>query len=183
MIYADGENLVARYQGMLAAGRNPRAETFHRRDVYVWNQDFPFEGNFTIWRATYYSSMIGDESAITAAANEVRRLRVLSEAYSPFKHESPWRAKFFKREKGTTRSKGVDVQLTVDALADCYKDNCDAVMICSGDGDYKPLIEECARQGKQVIVAAFSSGLSDRLLEVADQFFCLDTNHFDQSVP
>jgi uncharacterized LabA/DUF88 family protein len=48
----------------------------------------------------------------------------------------------FKRDKGTSRSKGVDIKLTVDVLTQVHNDTVDSVYILSGDGDYLPLMEE-----------------------------------------
>jgi hypothetical protein len=75
-------------------------------------------------------------------------------------------------------SKGVDIQLAVDALSHVYKDNVEAVYIMSGDGDFLPLLEEALRQGKQVYLSAFSGGLNDRLAEIATDFYLLDNAAF-----
>jgi uncharacterized protein (TIGR00288 family) len=84
-----------------------------------------------------------------------------------------------KRLANTRASKGVDIQLTVDVLGHVYKNNIEAVYIMSGDGDFLPLMEEILRQGKQVYLSAFSSGLNDRLVEIATSFNRLDEAAFD----
>jgi len=53
-------------------------------------------------------------------------------------------------------------------------DAIDLVYLASGDGDYLPLVSEVMRHGKQVYVAAFSSGLNAELTHSVDEFFNLD---------
>ena len=76
--------------------------------------------------------------------------------------------------------------MTVDILTNSYQDNIDTVFLIAGDGDYIPLIEEVQRLGKQVFVAALSSGLSPALKTKADIFRDLDGYYFkpsENSVP
>ena len=67
-----------------------------------------------------------------------------------------------------------DVGLAIDAVKLAPK--LDAVIICSGDGDYVPLVEYLKSQGCQVEVAAFGKSTSSKLLEVCDDFLDLDEN-------
>ena len=68
-----------------------------------------------------------------------------------------------------------DVGLAIDAIKLAPK--LDAVIICSGDGDFAPLVEYLkTHQGCQVEVVAFSKSTSSKLLEVADEFLDLDEN-------
>ena len=69
--------------------------------------------------------------------------------------------------------------MTVDILTHTFQNNIDIVYLLSGDGDYIPLINEVMRAGKQVYVAAFSSGLSPKLKTVADKFTLLDDLYFE----
>ena len=85
--------------------------------------------------------------------------------------------KVFRKQKNRS-GKGVDIQMSVDILSNTYQNNLDTVYLMSGDGDYEPLIRECQRMGKQVYVAAFSSGLNPSLSLIADRFFDLDRNFF-----
>ena len=61
-----------------------------------------------------------------------------------------------------------DVAITVDALR--LAPSLDAVVLCSGDGDFVPLVEQLKSMGKQVEVIAFSKSASSKLQEVADDF-------------
>jgi len=46
----------------------------------------------------------------------------------------------------------------------------DAVVLCSGDGDFTPLVEQLQSMGKQVEVITFGKSASARLKEAADDF-------------
>ena len=67
-----------------------------------------------------------------------------------------------------------DVGLAIDTVKLAPK--LDAVIICSGDGDYVPLVEYLKNQGCQVEIVAFGKSTSSKLLAVADDFFNLDEN-------
>lgn len=66
-----------------------------------------------------------------------------------------------------------DVGLAVDAIKLASK--VDAVIICSGDGDFVPLVTYIqSKEGCQVEVLTFGKSASGRLKEVADDFTDLD---------
>lgn len=68
-----------------------------------------------------------------------------------------------------------DVGLAIDAIKLAPK--LDAVIICSGDGDFVPLVEYLkTNEGCQVEIAAFSKSTSSKLIEAADDFLDLDEN-------
>ena len=57
----------------------------------------------------------------------------------------------------------------------------DHIVLVSGDGDYLPLLAEVMRLGKQVYVAALSSGLNGALRHSVDEFLNLDEVFFKQT--
>lgn len=62
-----------------------------------------------------------------------------------------------------------DVGLAVDAIN--LADKLDVIVIISGDGDYKPLVEYLKiNKGCKVEVIAFGESTSAKLIEVADEF-------------
>jgi len=71
-----------------------------------------------------------------------------------------------------------DVGIAVDALR--MAPAVDAVVICSGDGDFLPLLEQLKSMGKQAEVAAFSRSASGKLKEEADDFvdLCAEPNKY-----
>jgi len=64
-----------------------------------------------------------------------------------------------------------DVGITVDAIK--ISTSVDTVVICSGDGDFVPLIEYLQNQGKRVEVIAFGKSTSSKIKEIADEFIDL----------
>ena len=61
-----------------------------------------------------------------------------------------------------------DVGIAVDAMR--LAPSVDAVVLCSGDGDFTPLVEQLQSMGKQVEVITFGKSASARLKEAADDF-------------
>ncbi len=61
-----------------------------------------------------------------------------------------------------------DVGLVIDAVRTAP--GVDVVVICSGDGDFIPLVEYLKNQGKRVEVIAFGKTTSSALMEAADEF-------------
>jgi uncharacterized LabA/DUF88 family protein len=53
-------------------------------------------------------------------------------------------------------------------------DAVDIVVLCSGDGDFVPLVQRLKREGKRVEVAAFRAATDDALIKAADSFVSLD---------
>lgn len=67
-----------------------------------------------------------------------------------------------------------DIGLAIDAIALAPK--LDAVVLCSGDGDFVPLVHFLQAQGVQVEVVAFGQSSSQKLKEAADDFFDLSAD-------
>lgn len=172
MVFVDGENLVARYQAELREEKTPNEYVSHKRDVYVWQKAYTHIAQFhQILRATYYTSAVGADDELTRISDEIKGLEFA-------KHSSSLLPNFltpmvFKRERGARQVKGVDIQICIDVLNHVHRRNIDTVVLMTGDGDFEPLIDEVLRQGVQVYLAAFDSGLNRRLLLKADQFVCL----------
>jgi len=51
--------------------------------------------------------------------------------------------------------------------------SCDVICLCSGDGDFIPLIEYLENRGKRTEVIAFGRSASAKLKEEADEFIDL----------
>jgi len=65
-----------------------------------------------------------------------------------------------------------DVGIVIDAIRTAP--TLDVIVLCSGDGDFIPLVEYLKNQGKRVEVIAFGKTTSSKLREVADEFIDLD---------
>lgn len=82
------------------------------------------------------------------------------------------RAKELQEFAGGAKKADWDVGLAVDAITMAPK--LDAIVLCSGDGDFVPLVEYLQRHhGVQVEVVAFGQSASSKLQEAADDFFDL----------
>jgi uncharacterized LabA/DUF88 family protein len=175
-ILADGENLVLRYQASLEEGGKKTDETYHIKDILVWHSQITRAFLMEVVRVSYYTTQVGDDAAL-----ELTRNQIASYSYSYKRPREVYRGQgrlcpyVFKKERNTKKTKSVDINLTIDALRHTYNDSLDTLFLLSGDGDYVPLIREVMRQGKKVIVGAFSNGLNPSLKHVADEFISLDT--------
>ena len=183
MVFIDGENLVLRYQAMLDEGRIPHDDISHEKDIYVWRPGTVNPGLNQVIRATYYTYAFGDEKKIREINEQIKGL--IFNQYSDMYALKATRhllnklyPRVFRKIRGK-KAKGVDIQLTVDILTNVYMDNLDTVYLVSGDGDYKPIIEEAIRHGKHVYVAALPSGLNEELKYIADNFIDLEHIYFE----
>jgi uncharacterized LabA/DUF88 family protein len=70
-----------------------------------------------------------------------------------------------------------DVGLAIDAVR--TSDIVDVVVICSGDGDFVPLVEYLKNSGRRVEAIAFGKSTSTKLREATDEFIDLglDPSH------
>jgi len=95
-------------------------------------------------------------------------------------------AKQFTDTQGTTRTKGnMDIELAIDAMEQA--ENLDHVVIFSGDGDFRRLIESLQRQGTRVTVVSTLEGegrmVADELRRQADFFLDLKDMREDFGKP
>jgi uncharacterized LabA/DUF88 family protein len=183
MMFIDGENMVFRYQSMLAKGWTPRDDDVcHIPDVLIWHSSFSQLVRMDeVIRATYYTYVVGDENRLTEVRNLIRTLSFSNHRNSALPNTlTPI---VFKKSGRSIKAKGVDIQMTVDILTHVHRDNVDTVLLLSGDGDYIPVIQEVLRCGKQCYVSAFSDGLHHDLPLIADQFYCLDGTMFPSGRP
>ena len=105
-----------------------------------------FESNTRLMRAIYYTALMDDAE------------------YSPIRPLIDWLdyngfmvvtkpAKEFTDAQGRRKVKGnMDIELTVDAME--LAPHVDHIVLFSGDGDFKPLVESLQRQGVRVSVVS-----------------------------
>ncbi len=182
MVFVDGENLVKRFEAMLEEGRVAGNGVVHKKGVYVWIPATVRVGLHAVSRATYYTYAEGNEEKLRAIREEIKELE-FRQYYVPNEPSTGKLRKtlypiVFKKRKNARSGKGVDIQMTLDILSNVYRNNVDTVYLVSGDGDFKPVIDECIRFGKHVHVAALSSGLNPDLKHWADKFTDLDVMYF-----
>ena len=174
-ILVDGENLVFRYQASLKEGAKEKQGIFHIPDVIVWHPNNTMAFEMEVIRVSYYTTQVGDENKIDEACKLIAAQKYefkigQSEGYG----KGSLVPHVFKKERTSNKTKSVDINLTIDALRHTYNNSLDILLLLRGDGDYIPLIEEVMRQGKKVVIGAFTNGLNRKLIHIADKFVNLD---------
>lgn len=81
------------------------------------------------------------------------------------------RVKDLQEFYGGAKKADWDVGIVIDAIR--IASSCDVVCLCSGDGDFIPLIEYLENKGKRTEVIAFGRSSSAKLKEEADEFIDL----------
>lgn len=178
IVLVDGENLLLRYQEMLATGRKPKDDVVHKKDKIIWHTS-PFEYFYGILRISYYTTIVGDNDSLAKLSKEISALRYYCQSDSETECNGTLNPHVFKKEKQSSKNKSVDINITIDALRHAYNRDVEMVYLMSGDGDYIPLIKEIMHHGVQVSVGAFSSGCNKELCYIADDFFDLDKVFFN----
>src|SRR5262249_44634113 len=86
MVFVDGENLVMRYQAMLAAGSVPRQQVAHVPDVFIWQPSMTdLIYTHGVFRVTYYTYGVGDSTLLTDIADQLQSL--------PLNRSAAWNAR------------------------------------------------------------------------------------------
>lgn len=130
-----------------------------------------FRTKGTMIRAFYYTALLEDQD------------------YSPLRPLIDWLdyngysvvtkpAKEFTDASGRRRVKGnMDIELAIDAME--LADKIDHLILFSGDGDFRRLVDAVQRKGKRVTVVSTTRSsppmIADELRRQADQFVDLDT--------
>ena len=130
-----------------------------------------FRSKGTMIRAFYYTALIEDQD------------------YSPLRPLIDWLdyngysvvtkpAKEFTDAQGRRRIKGnMDIELAIDAME--MAPNIDHLVLFSGDGDFRRLVDAIQRKGKRVTVISTTRSqppmIADELRRQADQFIELET--------
>ncbi len=84
------------------------------------------------------------------------------------------RVKELKEFYGGAKKADWDVGIVIDAVRTAP--GVDVVVLCSGDGDFIPLVEYLKARGKRMEVLAFKKTTSSELQDVADEFFDLGSD-------
>jgi uncharacterized LabA/DUF88 family protein len=179
IILADGENLVIRFQEMAMVAGQDRSKTqapqlCHIQDVLAWHPLLTSVHGWSAMRVNYYTSIVGDEQKVSAIEAQIAAIPLLRD-YEVYGQLCP---RVFKKVAKGRKTKIVDISICIDALRHSFQRDVGAIFLLSGDGDYLPLIKEVMRNGTQVWVGAFSSGLHPEMTRAADRFIDLDPYFF-----
>lgn len=176
IVFVDGENLVFRYQSMIAEGRTPAPGVIHERDVFVWHPKLTQWCMMNLIRVYVYTSMVGDDASI---ARMKKRISEVSFEYDYGRDDDATGSGqlvpiVFKKAAKSQKSRQVDIQIAIDMMRFANNAGIEMLYLVSGDGDYLPLLQEVTRLGKEVYLGALSSGLAPELQWVVDDFRTLD---------
>ena len=127
MFFVDGENLVCRYQAMLAKGYQPLNGIDYEGDVFVWHSDIIRNTPRDIVRVTYYTSAVGDEDKVLSISERIKKVKYhfqgppygVGGRFGGSKSEQHYGYIFpcvFKKVNKSTRSRLVDINITIDML-------------------------------------------------------------------
>lgn len=179
IVLVDGENLILRYESLCRSGRIPKDDVVHRAGDFVWHPGICKVYALDILRVSFYSTFVGDDKALEEFKEFISNVKY---QYSSTTAENVGSGTInphiFKKSKRATKTKSVDINISIDALRNAYQRNAYRIILCSGDGDYLPLINEIMHQGTIVHVAAFSKGCHPSMKYAADDFTNLDEVFF-----
>lgn len=187
LIFVDGENLVLRYQEMVAAGRVPRADTVHIKDCFVWNQRVLDDNMWNLKRISYYTSVFGDEKRVREVREEISATKFKCKTSAiggglggGYTTRNGQIVPFVRKKASRSRKESIcDIAITVDIMRACDRDHAKIIWLFSGDGDFLSLLAEVMHSGKSAYVSALSSGLNADIPFAVDEFILLDKFLFE----
>jgi uncharacterized LabA/DUF88 family protein len=181
MAFADGENLVFRYQELLKSKRLPNTQVVvHEPDAFVWSSQVTLWTDMDLLRVTYYTSVVGDDQRVAQVEQRIANTRFSCRASGAgYTGSAQLIPRVHKKPAASRKTKVVDVDITMDVMRAAVDLPVDGIYLLTGDGDYLPLVREITRRtSKQVYLGAFSSGLADELRSSVDNFVELDGMFF-----
>ena len=190
LIFVDGENLVFRYQEMIADGRKPAPGNVHIKDCFIWNQKILDDHLWNLKRIAYYTSVIGDDVKVRQVREQIAatkfqvRVSPIGDSGALYATRSGQIVPFVRKKNTKSKKESIcDVALSVDVMRSCYRDHASTIWLFTGDGDFLSLLSEVVHNGKLAYVSAFSSGLCDEIPFVVDEFLLLDKYFFADEEP
>ena len=142
--------------------------------------------NFYYTARNIYNARVNFTSVLKDAVGERPLVRAI--AYG-IKADMPEEGTFFEALKkagfevklkdlqsfyGGTKKGDWDVGIVMDIIKLLPK--LDVVVLCSGDGDYIPLLEYLQIQGVRVELVSFGKSTSSKMREIVDQYLDLDSD-------
>jgi uncharacterized LabA/DUF88 family protein len=178
IFFIDGENLVFRYQEMKSSGRKPLPGVTHIPDVLVWHHSVTTHSAFGSTRVCYYTSVVGDDTALAETKTAIAKIVFQCRPNHQMNFTGQLVPRVFKKPSKSQKTRNVDIQIIIDVMRSAHATSHDLIVVASGDGDYLPLFSEVMHSGKQLYVAAFSSGLNPAIPYSVDEFIDLDRLFF-----
>ncbi len=181
ILFVDGENLVFRYQDAISNGAVPAEGVVHEADCFVWHAALTQISHLDLLRVCYYTTVTGSDEKVVEIKEKLARIAYSAQSVGGGTIAGQLYPVVFKKLQKSRKTRVVDIQLIIDVMRYSFSNAIDLVYLVSGDQDYLPLISEVMRHGKQVYVAALSSGLGSELRYSCDDFVDLDKYFFKPS--
>jgi uncharacterized LabA/DUF88 family protein len=162
---------------MVKDGYIPLNDVVHLQDSFVWAPTLTTWSAMDIIRATYYTSVVGDDEMVKRVTRTIGSTRFTCSA-SGYQGTAQIIPKIHKKPSKSNKTKVVDVDITIDVMRAALSTDVDGIFLVSGDGDYAQLVREVTRTSKQIYVGALSSGLSESLRVGVEAFVDLDSMFF-----
>lgn len=182
--FVDGENLTTRYQKILSEGRIASPKTIHEIDTYVWHPGAIVEIAARMEKVFYYTTVVGDSVKVRCVEEGINSLIFNMQSLSTYNLSEPVQGtlypKVYKKPRKSQKTAAVDINMVLDMMHFAHTGDFEIFYLITGDGDFKPLVEELVRLGKHIYVAALSEGLNSNLPRVADKFIDLDDIFFEK---
>ena len=170
-----------RFQEMVASGRVAKAGVVHVKDRFLWSQGMTLWTRMDLIRVNYYTCVVGDHASAETIAQQIGSTPFTCQGEVYLSGTARLLPHVHKKPSRSQKTKVVDIHLTVDAMRATCTMPVDGIFLASGDGDYEELLAEVGRSGKQAYLAAFSSGLEERLKTRVEQFVDLDQIFFESA--
>lgn len=103
--FADGENIVFRYQDMISKGAVPKPDVAHVPDTVVWHPGIMESFYSDVVRVVFYQTCVGDGPKVDLFMSQVKQTRF---TYSTGPNDSgsgTLLPRVFKKEKKTSKAK------------------------------------------------------------------------------
>ena len=143
----------------------------------AWCDDRPPSLAYT--RACYDSSVVGDDAAVVSAKAEIAKIVFCCFPRQHLKITGQLVPRVFEKPAKSKKTRNVDIQIIIEAMRSAPGQAHELIVVASGDDEYLPLFEEVMHSGKQLYVAAFSSGLNPATPYSVDEFIDLDRFFFE----
>jgi len=161
-IFMDGSNLYHALQS-----------NFRRYDLNFTEFASKLSGSRRLFR-TYYYNVLQDSIQWPDGYRE-------QQEFLDILRKTPYlgvRLGSTKVTQGIPVEKGIDIMLATDLLYFAWNDFYDVAMLVSGDSDFAYALQAVKNMGKHVEVAYFERGVSNDLLNVADNRYLLNRSFF-----
>lgn len=149
-MFVDVENLIKSFRETTENIRGAFIDFHDMRELLAEGRDISYSKAYSTYSSEYGVSTILREMEIDGFDLELEK-------------------------NGGRKQKGVDVRMSLGINKAANQNNCDTIIIVSGDADFVPAVRVAKELNKNVLVASFRCSLSENLANEADDVIELDS--------